>query len=144
MTPTVITREQEQGGHEQVLQYPWTKEDVRRHEAEGKGLESWNTNLERASSSSVPRQGSSSSSPPAETNKRIHMCEHGVKALKPRNNGKQRNLDETDEIEARKRMAERLVPKYEVGEKVRFPSHDGEEWFHGKIQELILPGFTEQ
>ena len=27
-------------GHEQVLQYPWTTEDVRRHEAENKGLES--------------------------------------------------------------------------------------------------------
>ena len=63
-----------------------------------------------------------------------------MKALEPRKNGKKRNLDETDKMEARKRMAERLVPKYVLGGKVRFPSHDGEEWFHGTIQELILPG----
>ncbi len=59
-------------GHDRGPQYPYTMEDVRRHEAEVKGLESWNTNLERASSSSVPRQESSSSAPLAESNENIH------------------------------------------------------------------------
>ncbi len=53
-----------------------------------------------------------------------------MKALKPGKIGKKRNLDETDEMEARKRMAERLVPKYEVGEKVRlfYPGTQETRW----------------
>ncbi len=93
-------------GYDRAPEYPWTWDDVRRHEARVKGLELENANPERASSSSVPRQGSSSLSPPDETNKRVHTCEHGVKVLKPRKIGKKRNLDETDEMEARKRIAE--------------------------------------
>jgi hypothetical protein len=100
-------------------------EDVRRHEAEVKGLESWKTNHERASSSFVPRQESSSSEPPAESNENIHTCEHGVKSLKTGKSRKRKNLRESDEMDARKKEAERLVPKFEVGEKVRFESDDG-------------------
>ena len=44
-------------------------------------------------------------------------------------------------MEARKREAARLIPKYEVGEKVRFASDDGMQWLHGVIRQRILPGF---
>ncbi len=127
-------------GHDRGPQYPYTMEDVRRREAEVKGLVSRNTNLERASSSSVPRQESSSSAPPAETNTNIHTCEHGVKLKKPRKSKKRKNLREIEEMEAGKREADRLVPKFEVGEKVRFESEDGKEWLHGTISQWILPG----
>ncbi len=121
-------------GYDRSPEYPWTLEDVRRHEAEVKGLESWNANLERASSSSIPRQGSSSSAPPAESNK------HGVKTLKPRKSRKRKNLREIEETEARQSEAESLVPKFEVGEKVKFESEDGKEWLHGTISQWIPPG----
>jgi hypothetical protein len=41
---------------------------------------------------------------------------------------------------ARKRRAESLVPKFEVGEKVKFASEDGKEWLYGTISQWILPG----
>ena len=43
-------------------------------------------------------------------------------------------------METRKREADRLIPKHEVGEMVRFSSEDGKEWLHGVIREWILPG----
>ncbi len=43
-------------------------------------------------------------------------------------------------MEARKRKAEHLVPKFEVREKVKFESEDGKEWLHGTIRQWILPG----
>ncbi len=85
-------------GYDRGPEYPWTLEDVRRHEAEIKGLESWNANLERASSSSIPRQESLSSSPPDKTN--IRTCEHGVKSKKPRKSKKRKNLREIEEMKA--------------------------------------------
>jgi hypothetical protein len=71
-------------GYDKGPEYPYTMEDVRRHDAEVKGLRSEYTNLGSASSSSVPRQESSSSTLPADTSRNIHACEHGVKTLKPR------------------------------------------------------------
>jgi hypothetical protein len=41
---------------------------------------------------------------------------------------------------ARKRQAESLVPRFEVGEKVKFASEDGKGWLHGTIIQWILPG----
>ncbi len=114
-------------------------EDVRRHDAEVNGLLSNYTHPDRASSSSVARQESSSSDPPAETNQKGHTCKHGVKTKKPRKCKKRKNLSEDDVMEARKREADRLTPKYEVGEMVRFSSEDGKEWLHGVIRQWILP-----
>jgi hypothetical protein len=51
-----------------------------------------------------------------------------------------KDLSEDDVMEARKREADRLVPKYEVGEMVRFSSEDGKEWLHGIISKWVLPG----
>jgi hypothetical protein len=45
-------------GYDKGPEYPYTMEDVRRHDAEVKGLRSKYTNLRSASSSSVPRQDS--------------------------------------------------------------------------------------
>ncbi len=66
-----------------------------------------------------------------------------MKSLKPRKSRKRKNLREIDEMEARKKEAERLVPKFEVGEKVKFESEDGKEWLHGTISQWILPGTQE-
>ncbi len=107
-------------GHDRGPQYPYTLEDVKKHDSEVKGLLSDYTNPDHASSSSVPRQESVSSAPPAETNEKVHQ--------------------RGNVIEARKREAERLVPKFEVGEKVKFASEDGKEWLHGAICKWILPG----
>jgi hypothetical protein len=78
--------------------------------------------------------------PPSETNEKVHTCEHGLKTQKPRKCKKRKNLIEVDEMEARKKQADRLVPKFEVGEKVKFASEDGKEWLHGTIRQWILPG----
>ncbi len=43
-------------------------------------------------------------------------------------------------METRKREADRLIPKHEVGEMVRFASEDGKQWLHGVIRQWILPG----
>jgi hypothetical protein len=88
--------------------YPYTEEDVRKHAAFVKGLSSEYTDLASSSPSYESPQRSSSSTQPVKTKEQIHTCEHGVKTLNPRKNGKKRNLDEPDEIEARKRVAERL------------------------------------
>ncbi len=50
-----------------------------------------------------------------------------MKTKKSRKCKKRRNLSEDDVMEARKREADRLTPKYEVGEMVRFSSEDGKE-----------------
>ncbi len=116
MTPTGITSEREQRATIEALnKYPWTMEDVRRHDAEGKGMGSWNTNPEHVSSSFAPRQESSSSAPPAETNKNLHTCEHGVKTLKPRKSRKRKNLREIEErrLEKRRQKVWSLNSKWE-------------------------------
>ena len=66
-------------GYERGPQYPYTMEDVRKHDAEVMGLLDDYTHPGRASSSSAPRQESSSSTPPKETSGSVHTCEHGVK-----------------------------------------------------------------
>jgi hypothetical protein len=43
-------------------------------------------------------------------------------------------------METKKREAESKVPKFEVGEKVKFESEDGKEWLHGTISQWIPPG----
>jgi hypothetical protein len=53
-------------GYERGPQYPYTMKDVRKHDAEVRGLLDDYTRPERASSSSAPRQESSSSTPPKE------------------------------------------------------------------------------
>jgi hypothetical protein len=54
-------------GYDKEPAYPWTKEDVIKHENEVKGVESWDAYPEQGSSSSDPRQELSCSSPPAGT-----------------------------------------------------------------------------
>jgi hypothetical protein len=120
-------------GHDRGPQYPYTMEDIRRPDAEVEQLLSNYTHPDRVSSSSVPRQESSSSAPPAETNEKVHTCVHRLKYKKPRKSKKRKNLSEDDVMEARKREADRLIPKFEVGEKVRFASEDGKEWLYGII-----------
>ena len=78
------------------------------------------------------------------------MCEHGVKTNTPRKTKKRKNRGDADEMAAlttssssmaaRKRLAETLVPRFEVGEKVMFASEDGKTWLCGIIREWILPG----
>ena len=137
-------------GYDRGPQYPYTMADVRRHDAEVKGLLDEYTHPERASSISAPRQESSSSSPPKETSGKVQKCGHGVKTKPPRKSNKRKSQDDTDEMTApmdssssmaaRKRRAESLVPKFEVGEKVKFASEDGKEWLYGTISQWILPG----
>jgi hypothetical protein len=72
-----------------------------------------------------------------------------VKTKPPRKTRKRKNHDDTDEMTApmdssssmaaRKRRAESLIPKFEVGEKVKFASEDGKEWLYGTISQWILP-----
>ena len=137
-------------GYDRGPQYPYTKEDVRRHDAEVKGLLDEYTHPERASSISAPRQESSSSTQPRLMSEGVHMCEHGVKSNTPRKTKKRKNRGDADEMAARttssssmaarKRLAETLVPRFEVGEKVMFASEDGKTWLCGTIREWILPG----
>jgi hypothetical protein len=108
-------------------------ENIRKHDDEVNELITNYTHPDRASSSSVARQESSSSAPRAETNEKGHTCKHGVKTKKPRKCKKKKTLSEDPIMEARKREADRLIPKYEVGEKVRFASEDGMQWLHGVI-----------
>jgi hypothetical protein len=82
-------------GYERGPQYPSTMEDVRKHDAEVRGLLKDYTNPERVSSSSAPRQESSSSTPPKETNEGTHTCEHDVKSKTPRKNRKRKNNRES-------------------------------------------------
>ena len=49
-------------------------------------------------------------------------------------------MDSSSSMAARKRRAESLVPKFEIGEKVKFASEDGKEWLYGSISQWILPG----
>ena len=69
-------------GYDRGPQYPYTMADVRRHDAEVKGLLDEFTHPERASSISAPRQESSSSTPPKETSEGANTCVHGVKTKK--------------------------------------------------------------
>ncbi len=123
-------------GYEETLVSPgW--ENISKHDDEVNALLSTYTHPERASSSSVARIESSSSTLPTETN----TCKHGVKTKKQKKCKKRKTLSEGPIMEARKREAARLIPKYEIGEKVRFASDDGMQWLHGVIRQRILPGF---
>ena len=79
------------------------------------------TRPERASSSSTARSESPRFYQPTEKN----TCRHGVKTKKQKKCKKRKTLDEVPIMEARKREAAHLIPRYEVGEKVRFSSEDG-------------------
>jgi hypothetical protein len=70
----------------------------------------------------------------------FNTCEHGVKTKKPKKGKKRKTLCEDPIMEARKREASRVIPKYEVEEMVRFASEDGMQWIHGVIRQVILPG----
>ncbi len=130
-------------------------EDEYKREDEIKEKSSASTYPERASSSSVARpksfitmmNESSSSSPPIETN----VCEHGVKTKKKKKCKKRKtsNVNDTQgspqennlmALEARRKEGAGLVPKYKVGDRVKFSNYEGGEWLFGWIRELIRPG----
>ena len=94
-------------GYDKEPAYPWTKEDVIKHENEIKGVKSQNAYPEQGSSSSDPRQELSYSSPPAGTSGRKGKGKRGVNAKKPRKIVRKRDLDKTDEEEDREDLGDR-------------------------------------
>ena len=87
-------------GYDRGPQYPWTMEDVRKHDAEVMGLSDELTHPQRASSSPALRMESSSTTPPKETKGGVHTCGHGVKTKPLRKTRKRKNHDDTDEMTA--------------------------------------------
>jgi hypothetical protein len=90
---------------------------------------------------------SSSSSPPVEAN----TCVHGVKTKKKKKCKKRKTLSGDDTqgspketkllaLEARRKQGAGLVPKYKIGDRVKFVNDEGDEWLFGWVRELIRPG----
>ena len=43
-------------------------------------------------------------------------------------------------LEARRKQGAGLVPKYKIGDRVKFLNEEGDEWLFGWVRELIRPG----
>ena len=43
-------------------------------------------------------------------------------------------------LEARRKQGAGLVPKYKIGDRVKFVNDEGDEWLFGWVRELIRPG----
>jgi hypothetical protein len=82
-------------GYERGPQYPYTMEDVRRHDAEVTGTLNDYTHPEHASSSSAHRQ-MSSSNPPKLLSEEANTCVHGVKTKKKKECKKRKTLSGND------------------------------------------------
>ena len=140
-------------GYQDSLSSGW--EDVSVHDDEMNENTSASTYPERASSSSAARpksfitlmNESSSSSPPVEAN----TCVHGVKTKKKKKCKKRKTLSGDDTqgspketkllaLEARRKQGAGLVPKYKIGDRVKFVNDEGDEWLFGWVRELIRPG----
>ena len=140
-------------GYQDSLSSGW--EDVSVHDDEMNENTSASTYPARASSSSAARpksfitlmNESSSSSPPVEAN----TCVHGVKTKKKKKCKKRKTLSGDDTqgspketkllaLEARRKQGAGLVPKYKIGDRVKFVNDEGDEWLFGWVRELIRPG----
>ena len=140
-------------GYEESFVSPGWEDEYKRDE-EIK-MSSASTYPERASSSSVTRpksfitmmSESSNSSPSIETN----TCEHGVKMNKKKKCKKRKTLSGNDTqaspketkllaLEDRRNQGAGLVPKYKVGDRVKFSQYEGGEWLFGWVREIIRPG----
>ena len=140
-------------GYEESFVSPGWEDEYKRDE-EIK-MSSASTYPERASSSSVTRpksfitmmSESSNSSPPIETN----TCEHGVKMKKKKKCKKRKTLSGNDTqaspketkllaLEDRRNQGAGLVPKYKVGDRVKFSQYKEGEWLFGWVREIIRPG----